>query len=132
MDNHDDLFGNEALLPAQFYANRGERLNEPIKRLALAVLEDALRLYQRGEPKRGTQARSAYVEAVAWLFYPMEGPFCFDSVCEILGIEAEYLRAGLQRWDREERIAKRSAVNGNGGARPTLTRYRGHRERGRV
>jgi hypothetical protein len=128
MTDHDDLFSNEGILPAQFYANRGERLNEPIKRLALAVLEDGLRCLQR----RGNDGEPTFAarEAARWLYGATEGIFSFEGICETLGYDAAAWREHLKDW--EGKIAKRSAVNGNGGVRPTLTRYRGHRERGRV
>jgi hypothetical protein len=123
MMDHDDLFGNEGILPAQFYANRGERLNEPIKRLALAVLEDAIRCLQKpaGEIHRETRI---------WAESEQDGAFSLAWCCDLLGYDAAAWRNRLRNW--EGKIAKRSAVNGNGGARPTLTRYRGHRARGRV
>jgi hypothetical protein len=124
MDNHDDLFGNEALLPAQYYANRGERLNEPIKRLALAVLEDAIRCLQK--PANGPIHRETRI----WAESEQDGAFSLSWCCDLLGYDAAVWRNRLRNW--EGKIAKRSAVNGNGGARPTLTRYRGHRARGRV
>jgi hypothetical protein len=124
MTDHDDLFGNEALLPAQFYANRGERLNEPIKRLALAVLEDAIRCLQK--PANGPIHRETRI----WADSEQDGAFSLAWCCDLLGYDAAAWRNRLRNW--EGNIAKRSAVNGNGGSRPTVARYRGHRARGRV
>jgi hypothetical protein len=124
MTDHDDLFSNEGILPAQFYANRGERLNEPIKRLALAVLEDAIRCLQK--PANGPIHRETRI----WVESEQEGPFSLAWCCDWLGFDAAAWRHRLRNW--EGKIAKRSAVTGDGGARPTLTRYRGHRARGRV
>jgi hypothetical protein len=116
MIDHDNLFGNEAFLPSQFYAGRGERLNEPIKRLALAVLEDAIRIFQRrphSPPGR---------EARYWLFEVGHGPFSFAGVCEMLGIDAGYLRTGIKVWEGD--LSRRLPVNGNGGPRITASRSR--------
>jgi hypothetical protein len=124
MDNHDDFFGNDALLPAQFYGDRKDPEQAPIRRLALAVLEDAIRCLQK--PANGPIHRETRI----WAESEQEGAFSLAWCCDLLGYDAAAWRNRLRNW--EGKIAKRSAVNGNGGVRPTLTRYRGHRERGRV
>lgn len=121
-DHPYDLLGNEAILPCQFYHARRDL--EPERRLALAVLEDALRCVQNGyPPETKKNARAAYLEAVAWLYGAGTGVFSMDGVCDLLGLEASVLRARLRTWHGS--LGKRSPVNGNGGARPTATRVRG-------
>ena len=125
MTDHDDLFsGGDTLLPEQYYGDRKDPEQAPIRRLALAVLEDAIRCLQK--PSNGPIHRETRI----WAESEQEGAFSLAWCCDLLGYDAAAWRNRLRNW--EGKIAKRSAVNGNCGARPTLTRYRGHRERGRV
>ena len=109
--------GSDTLLPSQYY-DKDKASRTPMGRLMIAVLEDALRWLQRRPDSAGGR------EARIWVDQPQDGPFTFDGVCDYLGIEPEYLRKGLKDWDGA-RLARRAAVNGAGGARPTISRERG-------
>ncbi len=99
-DRSSGLFEPDALLPAQFYAAfrhgsavRGE------KHLMLAVLEDALNCYQKYAFAKDGYARQIFIEASEWIYSDdREWPFSFENICEILEINPEYLRRGLERW----------------------------------
>jgi hypothetical protein len=89
----------EIMLPAQFDDLRqsgvvtcGEH------RLMLAVLEDAVHLYQVGD-RRDTRARRVLDETEQW-FASEEttSPFSFVTICQVFGLDSDYLRAGLCRW----------------------------------
>jgi len=94
----------ETVLPSQFF----DRLQvdsslQPEKRLMLAVLEDAVGTFQKYVNVRSRHGRRLFSEAEEW-FASHDGdwPFAFVSVCQALGLEADYLRAGLWRWrDRQ-------------------------------
>jgi hypothetical protein len=119
----------DSLMPSQFYDHWGGSNQTPEKRLALAVLELAIRdLRQPGAARRRQRSHS---EAVYWLMNPSEGPFSFDGVCEMLEIEPTSLRARLREWDGQ--LARRTAVNGNGQKRIGEIRRRNREcDRGRV
>jgi hypothetical protein len=88
------------LTPEQYYDDRrGDSSMRPIKRLMLAVLEDALScLHTHANPKN-RERQLIYQEAEQWLLRKeRDGLFSFSSVCETLGIAPDYLRAGLGRW----------------------------------
>jgi len=71
--------------------------NSPERQLMIAVLGDAIACFQKG-PAPGRGAARTYREAELWIFSP--GPdwlFSFDRVCDVLGIDAEYIRSGLRR-----------------------------------
>src|SRR5262249_6973454 len=62
--------------------------------LMLAVLEDALRCIERGRTRRTFSARRLAVEAEAWVRSDRrDWPFAFLNVCDILGFEADAVRA---------------------------------------
>jgi hypothetical protein len=117
------LFAPSILTPDQFYdERRDDSTMRPIKRLMLAILEDALRCLQKYADVHSGARRLMFREAEYWLCH--EGGhalFSFTMVCETLGIEPEYLRSGLRQWRKtqphgelRQRVARRSPVVRNG------------------
>src|SRR5690242_20016743 len=91
----------DALMPGQYY--EGVRRDDPavgaIKRLMLAVLEDALHCLQTYAEARTSIRRRMFVEAQAWIYdRTARGPFAFEAVCDALGIEPQRLREGIREW----------------------------------
>lgn len=65
-----------------------------VKRLMLAVLEDAMQCYQAHADGRGR----SQAEAEAWLRdRGAEGPFAFETICQTLKIDPDCLRQGLRQ-----------------------------------
>jgi len=70
------------------------------QRLMLALLVDAINVYQKGAMSGESQARRLYVEAEAWImatFNPAE-VLSFDTVCDALGINSSLLRRRILDW----------------------------------
>jgi hypothetical protein len=89
----------DPLLPTQLVPARTLRTMEPETRLALAVLGDALRTLRAVRGVRTPRARKLAVEVRAWLTSnDTSHPSAFVSVCEHLGIDAAWLRAGVLHW----------------------------------
>jgi hypothetical protein len=91
----------DLVTPEQYYD--GVRTRHPgteaIRRLMLAVLEDALRCLQMRANGRRPVERRAMAEAERWIFERgLQGPFTFESVCETLGIHPDHLRDGIRQW----------------------------------
>jgi hypothetical protein len=111
---------SDALTPEQYYdgIRADDAAARPIKRLMLAVLEDAMRCYQTYASSRNPAQRRLFVDAERWLMdRGAGGVFAFETVCETLGIEPSCLRAGLRRWRLQQldgmnprRLARRSPV----------------------
>jgi len=124
----------DALTPGQYYdgIRADDSCARPIKRLMLAVLEDAMRCYQTYTNSRSRAQRRMFVEAEAWLMdRKAEGPFAFETVCETLGINPSCLRDGLRRWRFQQldglnprRLARRSPVTRVGRISAPLKRRR--------
>jgi len=101
----DGPFSLECVLPAQLGGRRAPYTGE--ERLMLAVLEDAIRCFFGDD----SQAR---IESTIWLRERGgAGPFTFENICEVLGVEAGWLRKGLFR--------QRAAQDGSG--ERALTRF---------
>jgi transposase-like protein len=113
------IFVPEVLTPEQYYdTRRATSAIAPVKRLMMAVLEDALRCFQNhADAKKGSRKR-LFNEAEQWLCGEEgDGPFSFESVCETLGIEPSFLRSGLKEWRHQQlagistaRLVRRSPV----------------------
>jgi hypothetical protein len=94
------LFQPDTLIPAQYMDTYRRKTHlEPEKRLMLAVLEDAIACYQKYVLARDGKGREMFRDAEEWISAEeSEWLFSFDSVCEALGFNPAYVRAGLVRW----------------------------------
>jgi hypothetical protein len=94
----------ETILPLQFFDRlRIDASLQPEKRLMLAVLEDAVGTFQKHAEASGRRGRRMFNEAEEWFNSEDAGwPFAFVNICQGLGMEPDYMRAGLRRW-RERR-----------------------------
>lgn len=113
------LFVPDVLTPEQFYDSRRDDSSiRPVKKLMMAILEDALRCFQNNADAKSGARKRLFQEAEQWLCGEGgEGPFSFETVCETLGIEPGFLRSGLKEWRAQQlagvstrRLARRSPV----------------------
>ena len=80
-------FTIDCMLPTQFTERRPIRCGE--ERLMFAVLEDAVNCFFGDVPK-------ARMESTLWFKdRGATGPFAFESICQVLGFDADWLRRGL-------------------------------------
>ena len=94
------LFQPDTLLPEQYLDTFRRKLQlEPEKKLMLAILEDAIACYQKYVFARDSKGKLLFEEADQWVNEGGGGSvFAFDSVCESLGLNPDYLRRGLTVW----------------------------------
>jgi hypothetical protein len=89
------------ILPSQYFdVSGGHRLTAE-QRLMLALLADAINVFQQGAVSRATRKRLLYIDAERWIMMAaLPGPhaFSFDTVCEALGINSSVLRRRLILW----------------------------------
>ena len=72
---------------------------QPEKRLLLAVLEGAVSDFQTYATSVSGRGRRLFADAQAWFgSTTTEDPLAFESICEALGLDASFIRAGLARW----------------------------------
>jgi hypothetical protein len=97
------LFEPDILLPNQYFAafKRG-RAVEGERRLMLAVLEDAVDSYRKCALARDPREQASFLEAREW-FWSSDRSwlFAFENICDVLEMDADYLRTGLDRWRRD-------------------------------
>ncbi|HYC57743.1 MAG TPA: hypothetical protein VEL28_22650 [Candidatus Binatia bacterium] len=96
-DTTTKLFEPDALMPEQFFANLGRDAGGSNERgLMLAILRDAVECYQKYALSRDPRGRDLHDEAAEWIFSrDREWPFSFENICDVLGVSAGYIRAGL-------------------------------------
>ena len=88
------LVPNE-LLDSMQVAPSAEDL-EPLKRLMLAVLDLAVsdfRTYAAVPTKRG---KRLFADVDAWFSSSAAGPFEFETICDAIGRDPDYIRRGLR------------------------------------
>lgn len=94
-----DRGGTLALAPSQLDQLRTRFA--PEHRLMLAVLEDAVRVYQVDCLSTHTGSRLRFRETAEWLASDdTSSPFSFVTICDLFGLDPDYVRAGLRRWKK--------------------------------
>jgi hypothetical protein len=119
-----NLFEPDTLLPIQYFeAMRKKHLLEGEKRLILSVLEDAVECFMKCIDAATNKGQRLFREADEWITHEdKRWVFSFDNVCDMLDINAEYMRVGLSRWKERkiESIARRRAEAEVAAANPAL------------
>jgi hypothetical protein len=113
-DEHS-IFVNQNIVPAQFFPKRTDNARiEPLKRLAFAVLVDALHVFQSCMGTSRIKRRREFHEAREWLLGARaDGPFSFENVCYLVDIDSSKLRRWLLTWQAKERakLAQRKPIS---------------------
>ncbi len=133
MEDGASLFSPDYVRPSQWRDLHRSANGDaaPIKRLMFAILEVSLRdltgvgkvsvrrrtrrapgVLAREATLRSSRAQVRAADARAWIFDDDDGPFAFQNVCDVLGIDSARLRARLGgNGDAAERImARRNPV----------------------
>jgi hypothetical protein len=67
--------------------------------LMLAVLKRATEDFQKYVNARDRKGKLLFNEAEEWLLEKdSDSLLCFESICEVLRLQPDYLRKGLLRW----------------------------------
>jgi hypothetical protein len=87
----------DSVLPAQFYGEKGlPRQLEGEKRLMLAILKDALECLDKYREAKTSSSRDLYHNALQWIQDKgTDWLFTFANICDLLGIDPDYLREFL-------------------------------------
>jgi len=73
----------------------------------LAVLDDAIASFQKYIFAQDRKGKTLFDEAEEWILeVNSDWPFSFETVCEVLGFNPDYVRQGVQRW-KEKKVAQR-------------------------
>ena len=92
--------GSGAGVAEDYFAalQRREHL-EPETALLLATLEDAIDCYKKYSSEQNKLGKERFREAEYWLMEEKDNRlFSFVSICEVLGLDPQYIRHGLREW----------------------------------
>lgn len=118
-------FEPETLMPSQMFDSRIGANLQPEKRLMLAVLEDAVAVYQRHLLSTRPHEQNEFEDTTAWIWSEdRTWPFSFLNVCDHLNLEGEHVRAGLTAWAERRRAGLVAPVNINPFRRVNGTRHK--------
>ena len=94
------LFQPDTLLPSQFFDRiRRRRQFDGERRLMIAVLEDAVEIYRKQAGAMDARGLQLFKEAEEWVEDTgRTWLFSFENICDVLDIDAQYLRRGLHAW----------------------------------
>ena len=97
-DRMAGLFTPDTLLPSQFFDRVRRRTElDGERRLMIAVLEDALDVYRKQLVAHDARGRQLFLEAEQWLEdREANDLFSFENICDVLDLNAEYIRRGLK------------------------------------
>lgn len=103
-DTYAHLLQPDTLLPSQYFAAlKRKGAHEPERRLAIAVLQDAVDCFQKHLRARDRKARQLFLDAEEWISSEdRTWPFSFENICDLLQINSEYLRRGLITWKNRQ------------------------------
>jgi hypothetical protein len=104
-DRLNDIFEPDILLPIQYFAAlKRKRFSCGEHRLLVAIIQDAVECFQKHIHARDSKRRQLFLDAEAWISVDDDlGMFSFDNICELLGLNSDYLRKGLLDWRDKER-----------------------------
>ena len=97
------MMDGDTSVTEQFLATvrRSEHL-EPEKDLLIAILQDAIYDYRKYRRARDPEGKGHFREAQKWI---MAGGnnwiFSFNNICELLGLDPDYIRRGLRESDAD-------------------------------
>jgi hypothetical protein len=94
------IFQPDVLIESQYLATQTRRIHLDAERvLMFAVLRDAVSCFQDNVGSSCKRKQAMHRDAEEWILEKDRSHlFSFDNVCEILGLDPEYMRAGLLRW----------------------------------
>lgn len=80
--------------------NAAEQIRKtPEGRLLWAVLENGIEQYKKNVTATSRRGQRLFREAEEWIMHDDSLWLCsFINICHVLGIDPDYLRAGLRRW----------------------------------
>jgi len=108
-------FGDEGHLSMRFDSDPGAVIEfydamkrsthlQPEKRLMLALLDDALKCFQKHVGAKSGRGKRLFDEVQQWFCErEIDGIFSFEQVCATLGLSPDYVRRMLENWNAAAR-----------------------------
>ena len=114
----ESVVGLHQILPSQYFDSSGGYRMSGEQRLMLALLADAINVYQQGVLSRSTRKRLLYIDAERWITGSNQKlPFSFENVCDALSINPSVLRRKMIDWKHQMRRDSESHEPAQGATR---------------
>jgi hypothetical protein len=109
------IFVPETVLPSQFFdrvRRRKDLTGE--QRLLYAVMEDAVEMYVKHAAARLPLHQRLFDDAEAWIESDERGwVYSFEAICDHLGLDVDYVRAGLRARKARARMEPGPVADGS-------------------
>lgn len=104
-----NIFEPDVVVPGQFYSADLGGLKDGERRLMAALLSDGVQSFiSQISSNSGDEGEENYSDAQKWVTtVDKDYIFSFDCVCDCLGIDPDYLRAGLNRYVEKVKLQQR-------------------------
>lgn len=97
-EKHLASFGTDTAISEEFFDLLRTKHLDPEKALLLAVLEDAVHCFDKYGTAQDPVGKEQFREVENWIMHRgNDWIFSFDNVCELLGLDPQYVRHGLQK-----------------------------------
>ncbi len=108
-DTFTHLLQPDTILPAQYFAGLHRKsTSEPERRLVIAVLDDAIDCFQKHLFATNRKAKVLFTDSEQWFeSTDRSWPYSFENVCDVLQLNADYMRAGLATWKQQQLLKQR-------------------------
>jgi hypothetical protein len=106
------LFQPDTLLPSQYFDRIRRRAQyDGERRLMIAILEDAVDVYRKQAGAHDARGQQLFLEAEEWFAdTDRSWLYSFENICDVLDLEADYLRRGLHAWKARAKAGRRGQV----------------------
>ncbi|MGZ8453000.1 MAG: hypothetical protein ACXWZE_12995 [Candidatus Binatia bacterium] len=75
---------------------------EPEKHLMHAILEEAIKTFRLHVSTQSARERRLFLDAQLWIMARNDDwLFSFENICEVLGLDPDFVRSGLARWKEQ-------------------------------
>lgn len=103
-----ELFQPSSVLPSQYFGALGNQT--PECRLMIAILQEAIDCIAKHRNARDTCGRRLFAETTYWLLTKQSlWPFSFESICAVLGLDADAVRGALHLGEQPLALASPAA-----------------------
>ena len=76
---------------------------EPEKHLMHAILEEAIKTFRLHVSTKSRREHKLFLEAELWIMDRNDDwLFSFENVCEVFGLDPDFVRSGLARWKEQQ------------------------------
>lgn len=101
-------------------------IRETEEKLMLAVLENAIEHFQKYVLAKDKRGKKLFQEAEEWILDKnSDWLHSFENICEVLGLDPDYMRQGLLSW-KKTRLKGRSVQAHNAGRAKLVKTRRKH------